>query len=87
MYAKCCKYCRQDLLDNNNENLCNNSFIKAKEYTYKKWLCYPNKAIQNYYHDLQNMTESFLKTSVPKQNVLKTINSFADVLVDMLWTK
>lgn len=79
--VKSCKYCRQNILDTNNENR-SNSFIKAKEYDKKKWLCYPNEALQNCFHDIQNIIESFLRKDVPKHDVRKTINAVADVLVD-----
>lgn len=78
--VKGCKNCKHDLLDNKNDNK-RNSFIKAKEYASKKWLCYPNKETENCFHEIQKMTVSFLKKNVPKKYIKKNITVFVDLLV------
>ncbi|XP_060807395.1 uncharacterized protein LOC106135789 [Amyelois transitella] len=79
--AKGCKQCKEDLLDNKNDNE-SNAFIKAKEYANKKWLCYPNKYTEHCFHEIQNIIISFLKKDAPKTNVKKNICAFINLLVN-----
>ncbi|CAH2100873.1 unnamed protein product [Euphydryas editha] len=48
--VKGCKNCKSTLLDNTSNT--NNSFIKAKEYQKKKWLCYPSQETENLFNPL-----------------------------------
>ncbi|XP_052740676.1 transposable element P transposase isoform X2 [Bicyclus anynana] len=80
--VKSCKSCRNSMLDFKNKNEINNTFIKAKEYEKKKWLCYPNEAMQNCFHDIQNITNSFLKKDVPINNTKRNIKTVTNLLVN-----
>ncbi|CAH0715650.1 unnamed protein product, partial [Brenthis ino] len=55
---KGCQHCKQTLFENDISND-NNSYIYAKEYMNKKWLCYPNKEVESYFKEIQDMTTSF----------------------------
>ncbi|CAH0731073.1 unnamed protein product, partial [Brenthis ino] len=55
---KGCQHCKQTLFENDMSND-NNSFIYAKEYMNRKWLCYPNKEVESYFKEIHNMTTSF----------------------------
>lgn len=70
--CKSCQQCRQLLLNTANER---NKYIKAKEYCNKNWLCYPSEAAENCFHNIQNVTKSFLKNNVPKK-ILKRVLSY-----------
>lgn len=78
--VKTCQNCRQNLIDKGDQNI--HLFIKAKEYSNKKWLCYPSKELENCFHDLQNLIVAYLKKSMPEKKIKQNITLIADVLVD-----
>ncbi|CAH2083306.1 unnamed protein product [Euphydryas editha] len=77
--VKGCKNCKSTLLDNTSNT--NNSFIKAKEYQKKKWLCYPSQETENLFKEIQSIAISFLKRNVPKKCLKSNIISLTDLLV------
>lgn len=78
--TKSCQQCRQTLLERNENE--KNSFIKAKEYNKKKWLCYPSEQVVNCFHEIQAITTNVLKRDVPKKNVKKTITQFCEMFIE-----
>lgn len=77
--VKSCKKCRQNLIDKGDQN--RSAFIKAKEYSNKRWLCYPSEELENSFHDLQKIIVAFLK-SLPDKKIKENIILTADVMVD-----
>lgn len=49
---KSCKQCLQNLESKNVEEL--HKYIKIKEYENKTWLCYPSRALFNFFAQIEN---------------------------------
>ncbi|CAG4954917.1 unnamed protein product [Colias eurytheme] len=80
--VKNCQQCRQNLLDNRASNE-NNTFMKAKEYQNKKWLCYPNEEIEKYFQEIQTIAVTFLKSNMSRKNIKFNIIALVDIFIDL----
>lgn len=78
--VKSCKCCKQDLIYKGQNS--KNDYIKAKEYSKKQWLCYPNQKIEKAFFEIQKVINSFLTKDVPLNNLKQNVKIISNELVE-----
>lgn len=74
---KNCESCKSYLISESNEDFHN--FIKNKEYGGKRWLCYPTRALFDYFAQVEHLTMEVLKNYVHKKKICEYISLIASV--------
>lgn len=78
---KKCKTCRNNLISLNTENFHN--FITKKEYCGKRWLCYPTRALFDFFAQVENIKMDILNKYGHMEKIAKYIILIVTVHIDL----
>lgn len=78
---KNCEVCNKDLVAVEEETFHN--FIKKKEYSNKKWLCYPTRSLFDFFAQMEDLSIEILKTQCTRNNLLSYIKLIVNVNINI----
>lgn len=82
---KKCKTCRNNLITSNNEDF--HKFIIKKEYCGKRWLCYPTRALFDFFAQVEHITSDILNQYGHIEKIAKYIELIVTVNLDLNFIK
>lgn len=59
------------------------TILLKKEYSNKKWLCYPTRALFDFFAQVEDMSEEILKTQCTRNNLLSYIKLIINVNINI----
>lgn len=77
---KKCNTCKNNCISENIEDF--HTYITKKEYCGKKWLCYPSRALFDYFAQVEHITLEVLKTDAHIKHILQYINLIVTIHTD-----
>lgn len=81
---KGCMTCRNDFMSEQLESF--HRFIKKKEYEIKNWLCYPTRALFDFFANVENICIEILKTQCNRPSVLHYIRFIVHLNINTNFT-
>ncbi|KAG6438721.1 hypothetical protein O3G_MSEX000173 [Manduca sexta] len=77
---KKCIHCKNNYISESIQDF--HKYILKKEYCGKKWLCYPTRALFDFFAHVEHITLQVLKNDANKKNIVQYINLIVSVHID-----